>query len=143
MIKLKRAYDAADSTDGTRFLVERLWPRGISKAALRVDAWLKAVAPSTALRKWFNHDADRWDEFRRRYVRELGAQPEVWRPIVTAARRGRVTLVYSSRDTTHNNAVALRAFLQRAIRRRVAPTAAARTRTRSPRGKPQPRVTRR
>lgn len=131
MIKLKRVYDAVSSADGTRFLVERLWPRGISKARLRVDAWLKAVGPSTSLRKWFNHDPNRWDEFRLRYVRELGARPEAWRPIVSAARRGRVTLVYSSHDTAHNNAVALQAFLQRKIRRRAA-TTTARPRTRSP-----------
>lgn len=133
MIRLKRVYDAVSSTDGTRFLVERLWPRGISKARLRVDAWLKAVGPSTALRQWFNHDPDRWDEFRRRYVRELGAQPEAWRPIVSAARRGRVTLVYSSHDTAHNNAVALQAFLQRKTRRPAAAAAAAQAPHRSAR----------
>ena len=117
MIMLKRAYDAVSRTDGTRFLVERLWPRGISKAALRVDAWLKEVGPSTELRKWFGHDPDRWNEFRRRYVRELASQPEAWQPIVSAARRGRVTLVYSSHDTQHNNAVALQEFLRRQAKR--------------------------
>jgi uncharacterized protein YeaO (DUF488 family) len=117
MITLKRAYDAVSRTDGTRFLVERLWPRGISKATLRVDAWLKEVGPSTGLRKWFSHDPDKWDEFRRRYFRELALQPEAWQPIASAARRGRVTLVYSSHDSEHNNAVALQEFLRKQTRR--------------------------
>ena len=117
MITLKRAYDATSRADGTRFLVERLWPRGISKARLRVDAWLREVGPSTGLRKWFSHDPEKWDEFRRRYFRELRSQPGAWRPIVSAARRGRVTLVYSSHDTEHNNAVALQEFLRRKARR--------------------------
>ena len=118
MITLKRAYDPASPTDGIRFLVERLWPRGVSKARLRIDAWLKDVGPSTALRKWFSHDPEKWEEFRRRYFRELGSQPEVWQPIASAARRGRVTLVYSSHDTQHNNAVALQEFLRKQARRR-------------------------
>jgi uncharacterized protein YeaO (DUF488 family) len=112
MIALKRAYDPVSPTDGTRVLVERLWPRGVSKAKLHADAWLKDVAPSTALRKWFGHDPEKWDEFRKRYGRELSSHPEAWRPIVSAARRGRVTLVYSSHDTEHNNAVALRDYLE-------------------------------
>ena len=119
MIRLKRVYDPVSPTDGTRFLVERLWPRGVSKARLRIDAWLKEVGPSTRLRQWFNHDPDKWDEFRRRYFRELVTQPETWQPIVSSARRGRVTLIHSSRDTQHNNAVALQEFLRRKARRRV------------------------
>ena len=112
MITLKRAYDSVSPTDGRRFLVERLWPRGVSKAQLRVDAWLKEVAPSTELRKWFSHDRGKWSEFRRRYFRELDSRPDAWQPIVSAARQGRVTLVYSSHDTEHNNAVALQQYLQ-------------------------------
>jgi uncharacterized protein YeaO (DUF488 family) len=112
-IAVKRAYDPVSRADGTRFLVERLWPRGISKAKLRVDAWLKEVGPSTKLRKWFSHDPAKWDEFRRRYRRELDSRPEAWQPIVSAARRGPVTLVYSSHDTEHNNAVALQKYLSR------------------------------
>ena len=111
MLQLKRAYDPVSSTDGKRFLVERLWPRGLSKATLHLDAWLKDVAPSTPLRKWFSHDPDKWPQFRARYFRELDSQPDSWRPIVTAARRGTVTLVYSSHDEEHNNAVALREYL--------------------------------
>ncbi len=105
-ITLKRAYDSVSRTDGVRFLVERLWPRGVSKATLQIDAWLKEVGPSTGLRKWFSHDADKWDEFRRRYFRELRSRPETWRPIVSAPRRGRVTLVYSSHDTDHEERIA-------------------------------------
>lgn len=100
-----------------RILVERLWPRGLSKKALHVDAWLKDVGPSTELRQWFRHDPEKWPRFRARYFRELDSRPEAWRPIVTAARRGAVTLVYSSRDTEHNNAVALKDYLRPRIRR--------------------------
>jgi uncharacterized protein YeaO (DUF488 family) len=117
MLKLKRAYDPASKTDGTRLLVERLWPRGLSKAKLRVDAWLKDVGPSTELRKWFSHDPEKWSRFRTRYFRELDSQPEAWRPILSAARRGRVTLVYSSHDQQHNNAVALQDYLRAKLRR--------------------------
>ncbi len=116
MIALKRAYEPASRTDGRRFLVERLWPRGVRKT-LPLDAWLKDAGPSTELRKWFGHDPAKWDEFRRRYCRELDRRPEAWRPILSAARRGPVTLVYSSRDTEHNNAVALREYLERKVRR--------------------------
>ena len=125
MIRLKRAYDAMSRSDGTRFLVERLWPRGVSKAALQLDAWLKEVGPSTALRKWFSHDPEKWREFRRRYFRELDSRPEAWEPIVSAARRGTVTLVYSSHDTEHNNAVALQEYLQAKSRRPARSTHAA------------------
>lgn len=117
MLKLKRAYDPASKTDGTRLLVERLWPRGLSKAKLRVDAWLKDVGPSTELRKWFSHDPEKWSRFRTRYFRELDSQPNAWRPIVSAARRRRVTLVYSSHDEQHNNAVALKDYLRAKLRR--------------------------
>jgi uncharacterized protein YeaO (DUF488 family) len=116
MLELKRAYDSASKEDGTRFLVERLWPRGISKANLPLDAWLKEVGPSTELRKWFGHDPLKWSSFRTRYFRELDSRPESWQPIVSAARRGTVTLVYSSHDEEHNNAVALREYLQGKLR---------------------------
>lgn len=115
---MKRAYDSVSRTDGTRFLVERLWPRGVSKRKLRVDAWLKEVGPSTELRKWFRHDPQKWNEFRRRYFRELDSRSEAWQRIASAARRGSVTLVYSSHDTQHNNAVALQEYLRRKARRR-------------------------
>ena len=112
MIGAKRAYDRVLRTDGRRFLVERLWPRGISKAKLSVEAWLKEVAPSTDLRQWFGHDPEKWDEFRRRYRRQLDAHPETWQSIVAAGRRGPVTLIYSAHDTEHNNAIVLREYLK-------------------------------
>lgn len=120
MIQLKRAYDPPASADGTRFLVERLWPRGVKKETLHVEAWLKDVAPSTALRQWFSHDPAKWPEFRRRYFAELKTRPEAWRPLLTAARRGRITLVYSSHDTEHNNAVALKEFLEQHLGKKAA-----------------------
>ena len=116
-IAVKRAYDPVSRADGTRFLVERLWPRGISKAKLRVAAWLKEVGPSTELRQWFSHDPAKWDEFRKRYRRELDSRAEAWEPILSAARRGLVTLVFSSHDTEHNNAIALQEYLEAKMRR--------------------------
>ena len=121
MIKLKRVYDPVAATDGIRFLVERLWPRGVKKAALHVHAWLKDVAPSSALRRWFGHDPKKWSEFRRRYSRELSASADALEPILKAARRGRVTLVYSSHDMEHNNAVALKDFVQARISKKRSP----------------------
>ncbi len=113
MIQLKRVYEASSSTDGARFLVERLWPRGVKKSSLEIGAWLKEVAPSVELRKWFHHDPARWDEFRRHYLIELSNNQASWRPILEAARSGNVTLLYSSHDPEHNNAVALKDFLIR------------------------------
>ncbi len=115
MIRLKRVYEKEKPQDGARYLVERLWPRGIRKADLRLDDWLKETGPSTALRQWFGHDPAKWDEFRRRYFEELDAEPERWEPIVRAARRRTVTLLYSSHDTDHNNAVALKEYLDRKL----------------------------
>jgi uncharacterized protein YeaO (DUF488 family) len=111
MIQLKRAYDAASDDDGTRFLVERLWPHGIKKEALHLDGWLKDAAPSTELRKWFNHDPAKWTEFQRRYFAELDKRPEAVEPIFEAAKKSRVTLIFSSHDLIHNNAVALKSYL--------------------------------
>ena len=112
-IRTKRVYEPPAPGDGTRFLVERLWPRGMRKADLDAAAWLKDVAPSTDLRRWFAHDPAKWDAFKRRYDAELDAQPQAWQPILAAARREPVTLLYSARDTEHNNAVALREYLGR------------------------------
>ncbi len=111
MIRLKRVYDSPADEDGTRFLVERLWPRGVKKSALRLDEWLKDAAPSTELRQWFQHDPARWEKFRQRYFEELKTRPDAWQPILQAARRGTVSLLYSSHDQEHNNAVALKMFL--------------------------------
>lgn len=109
MIKIKRAYAPATDDDGARFLVDRLWPRGRSRIALRLDAWLKAVAPSTALREWFNHDPVRWAEFQQRYRDELASPSHAasMSTLRTAARQGDITLVYGARDAHHNDAVVL------------------------------------
>jgi uncharacterized protein YeaO (DUF488 family) len=111
MIRIKRVYEPAARGDGRRILVERLWPRGMKKEALDADAWLKEVAPSTALRQWFSHRVERWDEFRRRYRKELSANRQAWAPILAASRRGTVTLLYSAHDREHNAAVVLRDYL--------------------------------
>ena len=112
MIAVKRVYQAVDDGDGARFLVERLWPRGVRKDALVLEAWLKDVAPSTMLRRWFGHDPARWQEFCQRYAAELDARPDAWAPIMEARRSGTVTLLYSAHDTEHNNAVALKSYLE-------------------------------
>jgi uncharacterized protein YeaO (DUF488 family) len=115
LIKLKRAYEPASRSDGKRILVERLWPRGVRKQDLQLDGWLKDVAPSGGLRKWFNHESAKWPEFRRRYIAELRGQRAAWQPILAAARRGRVTLIYAAHDVDRNGAVALKAFLDRRL----------------------------
>lgn len=112
MITVKRVYEPPASDDGVRFVVDRLWPRGMRREALDLDGWLKDVAPSDALRRWFGHNPARWEEFRRRYNTELDAKPDTWQPILDAARRGKVTLLYSAKDTEHNNSVALRDYLK-------------------------------
>jgi uncharacterized protein YeaO (DUF488 family) len=112
MIQLKRAYDRSTPSDGKRFLVERLWPRGVRKSELPLSGWLKEVAPSTELRQWFGHDPAKWSEFKRRYRAELAAKPEAWKPLLEEARNNAITLVYSSHDSKHNNAVALKEFLE-------------------------------
>jgi uncharacterized protein YeaO (DUF488 family) len=117
MIKLKRVYEPASPDDGVRILVERLWPRGIKKIALKLDTWLKDVAPSDGLRRWFGHEPKKWNDFRNRYFAELEANYQTWESVAKAARRRRVTLIYSSHDTEHNNAVALKDYLQDKMRR--------------------------
>jgi len=126
MIKLKRVYDPVTDDDGTRFLVEQLWPRGIKKSDLQMQAWLKDVAPSSSLRRWFSHDPKKWNDFTERYFRELRSNVRALEPIVAAAKQGTVTLLYSSRDTEDNNAVALRDYIEgqsrksRSLHKRVA-----------------------
>ncbi len=115
MIRLKRVYDPPDPGDGRRFLVERFWPRGMKKERLSLDAWVRDVAPSDALRRWFAHDPKKWEEFQRRYFAELDRKPEAWRPLLEAARQGTITLLYSARHLEHNNAVALRAYLKKKL----------------------------
>jgi uncharacterized protein YeaO (DUF488 family) len=111
-VKVKRAYDRPSSDDGYRVLVDRLWPRGISKADAKLDDWLKSIAPSDELRKWFHRDRSRWGEFRMRYLSELKDHREVLRPLAKKAEKGRVTLVYSANDEEHNNAVVLKQYLK-------------------------------
>jgi uncharacterized protein YeaO (DUF488 family) len=112
MIHLKRAYEEPEAGDGERYLIDRLWPRGLKKTSLKIDGWLKEVAPSPALRRWFHHDPEKWNEFRRRYFGELDAKPEAWMTLVDAARKGPITLIYSARDPEHNNGVALAEYLR-------------------------------
>ena len=118
MICIKRTYEPSARADGRRILVERLWPRGMKKEDLHADAWMKEVAPSTELRQWFGHQVARWDEFRRRYQRELSAKPDAWAPVLKASKHGTVTLLYSAHDVEHNGAVVLRDYLTQRIRPR-------------------------
>jgi uncharacterized protein YeaO (DUF488 family) len=115
MIQVRRAYEAPSKADGVRFLVDRLWPRGVTKSSLDIKAWLKDASPSNELRKQFHHDPGQWGEFCRHYFAELKKSPTAWAPLVDAARAGTVTLVYGARDTEHNNAVALMEFLNQKL----------------------------
>jgi uncharacterized protein YeaO (DUF488 family) len=112
MIKVKRIYAPPSPDDGLRFLVDRIWPRGLSKEAVKLDAWLKELAPTNELRHWFGHDPARWDEFQRRYFAELDKIPTVKQTILPTKRRETVTLLFAARDTVHNNAVALKSYLE-------------------------------
>ncbi len=114
-VSLKRAYEKPSATDGCRILVERLWPRGVSKRTARIDLWARDVAPSTELRRWFNHDPERWAEFKRRYFKELRGHREELEPVLERVRRGHVTFVFGSREERFNNAVALREFVKRRV----------------------------
>ena len=110
-IGLKRAYEPPAPEDGTRILIDRLWPRGVSKEHAALDQWMKEIGPSTELRKWFGHDPAKWEEFRRRYAAELHQNAELLGQLRALARKGHVTLVYSAHDEQHNDAVALRGVL--------------------------------
>ncbi len=112
MIRVKRVYDEPEKLDGSRILVDRMWPRGLSKEAAAVDLWLKDVAPSTSLRKWFGHKAERWSEFKRRYARELDSEESAAAlEEIRAKTRKTATLLFAARDCEHNNAIALREYL--------------------------------
>lgn len=121
MIRVKRAYEPPAGSDGIRFLVDHLWPRGMKKAALRADGWLKLVSPSNELRSWFGHEPAKWKEFQRRYFAELEQRPETWEPLLETAREKDITLIFSARDTAHNNAVALKAYLEKKLARKTRP----------------------
>ena len=112
-ISLKRAYEAPSRSDGCRILVERLWPRGLSKQEARIDVWPKEAAPSTELRRWFNHEPDKWADFKRRYFKELRARQEAVQPILERVRAGQVTFVFASRESRFNNAAALKEYVER------------------------------
>jgi uncharacterized protein YeaO (DUF488 family) len=110
-VKLKRAYESPVPADGSRILIDRLWPRGISKKNAALDQWMKDIAPSTELRKWFGHNPARWDEFRRRYAVEVHKNSVLLNQLRSVARRGPITLVYSAHDKVHNDAVVLRGLI--------------------------------
>ncbi len=114
-ISLKRAYETPSRSDGCRILVERLWPRGLSKQDAKIDLWAKDAAPSTELRRWFNHEPDKWAEFKRRYFKELHARKESLEPVVARVGVGRVTFVFASRELRFNNAAALKEYMERMI----------------------------
>ena len=110
-VRLKRAYEPPAADDGTRILIDRLWPRGVKKTDAAIDEWMKEIAPSSALRKWFGHEPGRWQEFRRRYQSEIRQHPEQFEQLRTLARHGPITLVFSARDEAHNDAVVLKDLL--------------------------------
>lgn len=110
-VRLRRSYDTPSEEDGARFLIDRLWPRGLKRESLQLAAWLREVAPSDSLRRWFGHEPARWEEFRTRYRTELDANPEALNPLIAALKHGPVTLVFSARDTSHNHALVLRDLL--------------------------------
>jgi uncharacterized protein YeaO (DUF488 family) len=111
-ITVKRIYEAPSPKDGYRVLVDRLWPRGLKRESAALDLWVKEVGPSNGLRQWFGHEPTRWDGFRHRYAGELDAAPECWQTLAEKARREHVTLLFGARDEEHNNAVALKAYLE-------------------------------
>lgn len=115
MIIIKRIYEPFDKKDGYRILVDRLWPRNMSKDKARVDLWLKDIAPSTDLSKWFGHDPDKWREFRRRYLKELEEKRALLEQIEAKAQEGSVTLVYGAKDEVHNNAEVIMEYLKHSI----------------------------
>ncbi len=111
-IRVKRVYEPPSRGDGRRILVDRLWPRGLSKGDAKIDDWPKDIAPSTALRKWFGHDQARWSEFKRRYFAELKSKPDTLRAVLDYVRAGTVTLLYSSKERRLNNVVALKEYIE-------------------------------
>ncbi len=111
-VEIKRVYEPPTPGDGKRVLVDRLWPRGLSKASARIDYWAKEVSPSSELRKWYKHDPDKWGEFKRRYFAELSSVPDAVEALLDSALSGKITLLYSSKERQLNNAVALREYLE-------------------------------
>ena len=116
MIRVKRVYEAPSATDGARFLVDHLWPRGLKKEEVKMKSWLKTVSPSNELRQWFGHDPAKWKKFERRYFAELDQKADAWQPLLDAAQQGDITLVFSARDEEHNNALALKRYLEKRLK---------------------------
>lgn len=114
-ISLKRVYEKSAASDGYRVLVDRIWPRGIKKEEASIDCWLKDIAPSSQLRKWFGHEAEKWPEFKKRYFQELSAHPEALGQLAEIVKDRKVVLVFGAKDTKHNNAVALKEYLEREV----------------------------
>lgn len=112
-IVIKRVYEGSSESDGTRVLVDRLWPRGLSKKKADIDVWLKDIAPTTELRKWFNHDPDKWAEFKKKYHAEISKNTEALSSLKKYLTNGKVTLVYGAKDEEHNDAVVLKAYLEK------------------------------
>ena len=127
MIRIKRAYETAVPEDGKRFLVDRFWPRGVRKEKLQVEAWLRKAAPSSELRRWFGHEPAKWEEFQRRYAAELKSNAKIIAPLLEASKAGDVTLVFSAQDEEHNNALALKRYLDAQIKAMPAKRKAARS----------------
>ncbi len=113
MVKIKRIYDPASPDDGKRILIDRLWPRGIKKEEAKIDEWLRDIAPSTELRKWFSHDPEKWQEFKKRYKRELTDKGELLRKLKAEAKKGTITLLFAAKDTKHMNAAVLKEVLDK------------------------------
>lgn len=128
MIKVKRVYEPASAEDGWRVLVDRVWPRGLTRQRVAADAWLKELAPSSELRKWFGHDRAKWKQFKARYRKELRAHAEALRSLSAKSRGGRVTLLYGAKDEERNQAVALKEFLDGAAREKPRPQSRVRAR---------------
>jgi uncharacterized protein YeaO (DUF488 family) len=116
MIYIERVYGGKGGGKGKRFLIDRLWPRGIKKEDLKMEAWLKEVAPSNELRKWYHQDQGKWEDFRKRYIKELDKNQEVWKPLLDAASKGNITLLYGSKDEEHNQAVVLKEYLEKKLK---------------------------
>ncbi len=117
MISIKRVYEPPEESDGFRILVDRLWPRGVSKEKAGIGLWMKEVGPSDALRKWFGHDPARWDEFMKRYEKELDGKGELVGELAGKAKQGKLTLVYGAKDTEHNQAVVLKGYLEKKMKK--------------------------
>jgi uncharacterized protein YeaO (DUF488 family) len=138
MIGVKRIYEPPAASDGTRFLVDHLWPRGLKRDAVKVKGWIKAVSPSDELRQWYGHEPAKWKEFQRRYFAQLDQQPGTWQPLLEAAQEGDITLFFSARAEEHNNAVALENYLEKRLQATISDRSKAQTSKLAARGRKDP-----